>query len=142
MVTRQYDFIVGPETSTLPTIGVPSSGTDLVSWDFVETTTGTKASPTAITAGGGITAATDTINEFQYVEGSGGAINITANPQISAPNKTSAKITIIGTSNTNTVTFEHGDGLVMNGPITLGEDDTITFIYNETNWVEISRTEV
>lgn len=36
MATRQFDFIVGPETSTLPTIGVPSSDDDLISRGYAD----------------------------------------------------------------------------------------------------------
>jgi len=36
MATRQFDFIVGPETSVLPTIGTPSLPDDLISLGFAD----------------------------------------------------------------------------------------------------------
>lgn len=36
MATREYQFIVGPETSTLPTIGSPSASTDLITLGFAD----------------------------------------------------------------------------------------------------------
>lgn len=36
MATREYQFIVGPETSTLPTIGSPSASTDLITLGYAD----------------------------------------------------------------------------------------------------------
>lgn len=36
MATRQYDFIVGPETSTQPTVGTPSASTDLINKGYAD----------------------------------------------------------------------------------------------------------
>lgn len=36
MATRQYDFIVGPETSTLPSIGTPTGDDDLISKGYAD----------------------------------------------------------------------------------------------------------
>jgi len=37
MATREYDFIVGPETDTLPTVGTPSLSADIMTLGFADT---------------------------------------------------------------------------------------------------------
>lgn len=39
MATREYQFVVGPETSTLPTVGTPTNSTDLVTKGYVDAIT-------------------------------------------------------------------------------------------------------
>lgn len=101
---------------------------------------GTRASPNNIVAGTGITATTT--NQIQFVQGSGGAVDITANPQISAGTTVGQLIQLVGRSNTNTLKLDHGTGLVMNGSCTLAEDSTIQFLWDGTNWVEVSRNDI
>lgn len=36
MATRQYEFITGPETSTLPTVGTPTDDTDLITKGYAD----------------------------------------------------------------------------------------------------------
>lgn len=105
--------------------------------------TGTYTSATAITAGGGITSSAYSY-EIQYVAGSGGAVDITANPQISAGTTNGDKITIIGTHNTNTVTLDNGTGLSLNGSCVLAAGSSITLIWSAVNtlWIEESRNDV
>jgi hypothetical protein len=135
---REYDFIVGPETSTQPTVSTPSVDEDLISLGYTKQTGGTRGSPINITAGGGITP-TGALIEVMFIQGDGGPINITANPQIAAPTVTTQILILIGRHDTNTVTFEHSDGLVLNGNITLYADDMLYLIYDGTNWVEMGR---
>ena len=100
--------------------------------------TGSVASPTAITAAGGITPSGYS-NELAYVESDGGAVNITANPQIAAGTSSGETLTIYGTSDTDYIILEHGNGLVMNGSMAVKKDETIKFIWNATSWAETSR---
>jgi len=90
---------------------------------------------TSITAGGGITVT----NSLMRVQGSGGAVDITANPQIAAG--TDGEIVIIqGVSDVNTVKLDDGTGLALCGGVsmTLGNNDNISFMYDsgETEWLE------
>lgn len=97
------------------------------------------SSDTAITAVGGITVT----RKIMRVAGSGGAIDITANPQIAAG--TDGQIVIIqGTHDTNTVKLDNGAGLALSASITLAANDNITLMYDsgETVWIETSRTTV
>lgn len=142
MATREYQFIVGPETSVLPTIGSPSSGSDLVSLDFVRYVTGTVGTPIDIVAGTGITVNSKAL-EVIYIQGSGGAVDITANPQVAtpvAPIDEGGELLLICVSGTNTVKLENGDGLILNGSFTMGLNDSIRLWFDGTNWRESTRT--
>ena len=106
---------------------------------FTGTTIYTPSSDTAITAAGGITVA----NTIVRVYGNGGAIDITANPQIAAG--TDGQIAIIqGTHDTNTVTLDDGTGLALSAQCVLAAQDSITLMYDsgDSEWIEISRTTV
>jgi len=128
--TRAYDFINGPETSTLPGGGF-TPGVEI---------TGTRAAPQSIAAATGITINDEPI-EVIFVQGSGGPIDITANPQIEAATITGYQLILIGRDNTNTVKLDHGTGLSLNGPFYLKEDCIISLIWDGTNWNELYRRE-
>ena len=75
------------------------------------------------------------------VAGSGGPVDITANPQIVAG--VDGQVVIIqGTNDTNTVQLDDGDGLSLSASIVLGQNDNITLMYDsgESLWIETSRT--
>jgi len=95
---------------------------------------------TNITAGGGITV-TRTIMK---VQGSGGAVDITANPQIADAAADGTMLILKGASDTNTLKLDDGTGLDLTDGIsfTLGLGDTITLVYDIVDdvWVEISRS--
>lgn len=104
------------------------------------TVSGTRASPNAIVAGTGISSAmvgTDALRVI-YVEGSGGHVDITANPQIAAPSG-SVMAVIIGRNDDQTVQFDDGTGLSLNGPAILAADSMLGLWFDGTNWVEAFR---
>lgn len=101
-----------------------------------------RASPNNITAAGGITASVSAQSEIQYVQGSGGPINITANPQITVGTFAGQKLVLIGRNDTNTLTLEHGTGLALNGPCVLVADAVIGLVWDGTNWVEMFRNDI
>jgi hypothetical protein len=91
-----------------------------------------------VVAGTGITATM--LSRFMYFNTTS-AIDITADPQIS--NGTSGQIiTIIGSSDTNTLTLDDAAGLRLTGQMVLGIGDNITLLYESTigDWIEISRS--
>jgi hypothetical protein len=102
------------------------------------------ASPLSVTAAGGITKAQGNMDpsveeQVAFVQGSGGAVNISRNPQIQPHTLLGAKLTLVGKSETNTLTLEDGDGLSLNGPAELGENDVLSLIWNGTVYVETRR---
>jgi hypothetical protein len=103
---------------------------------ITQTLTTTPSSTISITAAGGLTST----NPIMYVVGNGGPITVTKNPAIAA-GVAGQHLTIVGTSDTNTVTFTDGNGLHTHGPVVLGAHDLVHFIYDadENQWLEISR---
>jgi filamentous hemagglutinin len=93
-----------------------------------------------ITAGGGIT-----VNHITMrVQGNGGPVTITANPQIASG--VDGEILILqGMSNANTVQITNGNGVRLQGGVsfTMGLGDSITMSYDSSSgtWTEISRTD-
>lgn len=95
---------------------------------------------TNITAASGITPTAP----LMRVQGNGGAITVTANPQIVAG--IDGQVLIVeGNDDTNTVTLADGTGLHLHsGAFTLGAHDTIVLVYdaNQSEWQEQSRNAV
>jgi hypothetical protein len=77
------------------------------------------------------------------IQGSGGAIDITANPQIAA-GVDGQTLILEGRDNVNTVKFDTGTGLALNAgaSATLGKGDILALLYNSTDvlWYELYRS--
>ena len=100
--------------------------------NYPATATGTVVAATGITAA--------MLSRMMYFN-TAAAIDITADPQIA--NGTSGQIiTIIGSSDTNTLTLDDAEGLRLASQIVLGIGDNITLFYEGTigDWVELSRS--
>lgn len=93
-----------------------------------------------VTASTGITSGM--LSGVIYYNGSS-AIDITANPQIATPT-TGRIIIIVGSSDTNTLRLDDGNGLQLVGGTSfiIGRFDTITLLYVSTlsSWVELYRS--
>ena len=146
-VIRKYDFITGAETSTQPDAGTPTLASDLVTKGYADSTyspvvTGTYAAPSAIVAGTGIAFAGTGYFSIWFIEGSGGAVDITANPQIVAGTIVGAMLWLVGCSDTNTVKLDHGTGLTLNGSCILGAGAVIQLMWAGATlgWTEVSRS--
>lgn len=126
---RVLDIDDGFTTETPPTSGLLS------------VVTGTRASPTAIVAGTGVVVA-GVAREIQFVTGSGGAVDVSANPQIAAGAYTGQELILIGRSDTNTVKLENGAGLALNGTCVLSEGSTIELVWDGSNWAEVTRNDL
>jgi hypothetical protein len=101
---------------------------------FLRVVTGSAGSPVSVTAVGGITPA-GASDELIFVSGSGGAVDITANPQIAAGTTPGQRLTLRAPDGANGVLLEDGDGLSMNGPADLGVDTTsISFEWDGSEW--------
>ena len=90
-----------------------------------------------VTAAGGITATTTEL----HVQGDGGPITITANPQIAAGVQSQLLI-LHGQSDTNTLTLSNGTGIhIHSATATLRDHDVLVLIYEDDSaqWIEQSR---
>ena len=92
-----------------------------------------------ISSGTGITADKTIMN----IQGNGGPIDISINPQITA-GIDGQYLILKGSSDINTVKLDDGMGLTLEGgiPFTLGSKDTIILIYDvsSSTWLETSRS--
>lgn len=117
-----------------------TSGAAPTSQGSLPTVTGSTGTPSSIVAGTGISIS-DVAEETIFIAGSGGAVDISANPQIEASSFVGARLNLIGTSDTNTVTVENSDGLEMPYSFVIGSGDWISFVWNGTLWVESNRSD-
>lgn len=151
MGSRVIELDVTIETSTLPDPGTPSHPSDTVTKGFADSAYHKKrqspagnayATPQELAVGDTIAhglAATDDW-AMVFVAGDGGPVDLTSNPQIAVPTRIGQMVTVVGTSDVNTVKLEHGDGLVQNGEKILGDKQMITYIaLSLTEWVEFGR---
>lgn len=79
------------------------------------------------------------------VAGNGGAIDLTSNPQIATPNAIGQQVRIWGSSDTNTVKLDTGNGLLLSGgtSFTLGLNDCIQLEARSLSpviWAEVARS--
>lgn len=128
MARRILDFSDGFTSASPPTTGA----------DFV--VTGTNASPVSVTVAG-ITPQ-GYAQELIFVQGSGGPIDISANPQIAAGTDVGQTLMLIGKSDTNTLLLEDGTGLGLNGACTLVDGSVIKLVWTGAIWLEVSRNDV
>jgi hypothetical protein len=72
-----------------------------------------------------------------FVQGSGGPISVTANPQISAGSSVGQKLRLIQKSAVNSISFTDGTGLsLLGGPLVLDTlNQSAEFIWDGATWV-------
>jgi hypothetical protein len=149
MPIRDYNFIEGVETATLPTAGTPSAAAHLITKQYLEdnyelsapNVTGSRASPSDIVAGTGIAFTGTRYNNIWFIRGSGGVVNVSANPQIAAATNVGQRLRLIGRSDTNTIQLNDGTGLSLNGPCIFAADTVLDLMWDGSNWIETSRSE-
>lgn len=126
-MTRELDISDTFTAATEPTIEFANP-----------TVTGTFASPSQIVAGTGIVISDATI-EIIIVEGSGGPVDISVDPQIPVATVEGSQLILIGASDTNTVQLDDGTGLSLTGTMTLFDESNITLTFRDGLWNETSR---
>ena len=148
------DILYSSATDTLSKLSIGASGQVLTvvggvpSWSAASPVApvvfGSIGTPRAIVAANGINSTDGHMSTVAgqqkiYVEGSGGAVDITSNPQIEAGTIDGQEMLICGNDDTNTVKLDNGDGLVMNGSAVLQQHNCVKFSWNTSAWVEIHR---
>ncbi len=100
----------------------------------------TRAAPQSVVAGTGIVVTALQSRNLLFIQGSGGAVTVTANPQIPVGTQVGQEMKLVGRSDTNTVTLSNGTGLSLNGSWTGGADDIIDLFWDGSVWVESNRS--
>lgn len=125
---QQGNFLRGDGTWT----SIPPAATTL---------NGSASVPQAVTAVGGISMSAYAQMNAAFIQGSGGAVTVTANPRISGCSSGQAGdyVDIVGESATNTVTLQDGNGLSLNGTWVGGLNSVLRLLCDGTTLVEIAR---
>jgi len=148
MKQRMYEFTTGINTSTQPDAGTPTLANDLITKGYADSAfvqqpavTGSVGTPQNIVAGTGIAfaGAADEFLHIWFVQGSGGPVDVSANPQIAVGTVIGQRLTLVGVNDTNTVLLEDGTGLKLNGECFLRNGSILELLWNGSLWVEISR---
>jgi hypothetical protein len=100
---------------------------------------GSTGSPTNVVAGTAIAADAAVLEQTWFVQGSGGPVTVSANPQIVAGTKVGQKLRLYGCSDANTLKYANGTGLKLNRDCTLGIDTILKLFWNGTDWAEEGR---
>lgn len=80
----------------------------------------------------------DNRRQVKQVSGNGGPVSLTDIDDTNA--QEGDELVLLGTSNANTVTLNGTANLVLNGSVTLGEDDQVYLVRANAKWREISRS--
>jgi len=111
----------------------------ILSATFIYQIFGTRGAPTLITAAGGFAFAGSQFFSKAYIAGNGGPVVVTANPQIAPGNVDGQELILQGRDAVNTVEFQDGTGLSLNGAWIGGLDSVLRLSWDTVNWVETSR---
>jgi hypothetical protein len=140
--------LVGNGTSAVSQVSPGSSGNVLTSngstWvsqapsgGGAYVVSGSTGSPNLITTSG-VTAGSAQ-RQMIFVATSGGAVTVTANPQISAGTVVGQELVVVGTSASNYPVFNDGSGLSLNGVANLTNNAVLNLFWDGSVWHEQSR---
>jgi len=118
-----------------------SSGTESQLGGGALVASGTPAAPNTITAAGGVSFTfSDGERQIKYLVGdTSTGTDITANPQVAAATSTSVnmELYLYGTSDTNTIQFDDGNGLALPASRTLFNRSVLGLLWNGSVWTEL-----
>lgn len=105
----------------------------------------TVTNSTSLTAGGTITISATLDLQTVRVASTSGVVALSTTPFSTTNPPNGARITLIGTSDSNAVTVatnDAADGLILNGPATLYNNDILVLEYNSTSdrFIEVTRS--
>ena len=102
------------------------------------TISGSRSIPVNISSAGGITPPGG-YNQLIYLQGLGGNVTVTANPQVAAGVNDGELLELRGRNNAQFVKVTNGNGLSLNGDCFLFADTSLWLRWDTVNWVEVSR---
>lgn len=101
---------------------------------------GTFYAPIRIAAAGGFTPL-GSVREAAWLVGDGGPVAVTAVPQIAPGTVIGQELYIFGTSDNALVIFHNGDGLTLNGAVSLVRNASIYLVWTGLTWNEVLRND-
>ncbi len=101
--------------------------------------TGSRGSPTLITAVGGISFSGTNYSNIAFIAGDSAPIDVTASPQIVAATNVGQRLLLISRDATNTVKLDDGTGLSLNGSWVGGLDSQLELVWDGSVWNEVAR---
>lgn len=106
-----------------------------------EVVVGDSNNPVDIAGASGIDELTSTADHLVYLESDGGAVTVSANPGIAAGQRDGQKLRLAGTSDSNSLQLNHGNGLIMNGSYVFKQYSFMEFSWDEqaSLWIETYR---
>jgi hypothetical protein len=100
---------------------------------------GSTGSPSVIDPLVGLIITASEQRQMWFVVSQGGPETVTAVPQVAVGSMVGQELIIMGTDDTDATTFSDGNGLKLNGPVTLGLGQSCYLAWDGTDWSEISR---
>ena len=119
------------------TASQPGAGGSAVSGGFVAV--GDAGAPVAVPAAAGVLQYNNQ-RTLLFTVSTGGVTPVTSAPQVAAGTKVGQELRIVGTSDVNAITFVSGNGLLLNGPITMGNGVSLDLYWNGLVWAESDRS--
>lgn len=104
-------------------------------WNGLPTVFGTTGAPQVVAAAVAIIPNTDPLQYF-FLTSTGGAVVVTANPQIAPGFNVGQQIILQGTDDINFLTYNDGNGLALNGAFNLNNKETIRLVWDGSVWNE------
>lgn len=97
---------------------------------------GTRAAPTELVGATGLPFTSTSWDTINFIQGSGGAVTLTAAARIQAGTVVGQRLTLIGRSDAQNVIIPDGQGVETGGQnLILMADTIIVFVWDGTNWV-------
>src|SRR5690606_25992275 len=94
------------------------------------TTVGSVSDPEEIDSSTGIAGPSDETDHLIYIQGDGGHVDLSADPQIGSGKKDGQELCLRGQNDEQTVKLDNGAGLILNGTAVLGHHDNICFMWD------------
>lgn len=103
---------------------------------------GSAASPTAITASGGVPVGAQLLQTLFLMASGSNIASITVNPQIQAGTVVGQRVLIAWCDPTYSCVFANGTGLIRNGSYTMVNGSVSEYVWDGANWRMISDNEI
>ena len=101
--------------------------------------TGTNGAPTAVVGATGVVFSGTSLDNLKYIVSNGGAVVVSANPQIAAGTVIGQKLRLVFKSATDTLQFADGTGLSLSAAFISALDRELHLNWNGATWVEYLR---